>query len=523
MPTRRQFIERLALAGGFGAAYTAMRALGLTQDAAYAAERLSLPTAPPGTRVLILGAGISGLTAAWELTQAGYDVRMIEARDRTGGRNWSIRSGTKIDMTDGTEQVCRFSEGEYFNAGPARLPSHHQTVLGYCKQFGVALETEVNRSHSALMQNDAINAGKPFRVGQMIADTRGHVSELLGKAIHRGRLDDQLSAEDQDRLIAFLKLWGDLNSNWEYKGSSRAGYRLRPGAFDHPGVALDPLPLHELMAASPLWIGIVFDELIDWQATMMQPVGGMDLIPRAFTARLGDRIRQNTEVVGISQTPEGVRTVLRDRTTKEQSTEDADYVICTLPLNILSDMDTDFPPEVKAVLRRVAYDESLKVAFEAPRFWEDAEIYGGISYVSQDTSVVWYPSHGFMAPTGVFLGAYASSKPAFRLAKLPLEARIEAARVAVETLHPGKSKLLKNGLNVTWSKIPFNLGPWVREWGAVGGNDPADRAFLNQPIGRVYLAGANLSQMPGWQEGAMQSAWRVASLIGQRAVQTRKI
>jgi monoamine oxidase len=513
MTTRRQFLERIAAAGGYGGAYAALRAMGMAQEA-QAAEPLVVPRGTSGARVVVLGAGIAGLVAGWELTQAGYDVTVLEARGRTGGRNWSVRGGTRVDMTDGTAQLCGFSDGAYFNAGPARLPSHHQTMLGYCRAFGVALETEVNQSRSALLQSDRANYAQPFHVRQAMADARGHVSELLAKSINRGHLDDELTSDDRDRMVAFLRQYGDLTTNFSYTGSSRAGWRVAPGAYDQVGVPVDPMPMRTLLDAD-LWIGILFDELIDWQATMLQPVGGMDQIPRAFAARLGGRVRCGTEALAIRRTPAGVSIETRDTTSFELGRIDADYAIVTMPLNLLAKLDADFSPPVRAALARVKYEEAVKVAFEAPRFWEQQQIYGGISYVHGDTSVVWYPSHGFHDPSGVLIGAYAVAAPARRLARLKLTDRIEAARRSVERLHPGMGGMLNSGINVTWSKIPYSHGPWVQSW-EDGGNDPADYRLLNQPDGPIYFATANLSQMPGWQEGAALSAHRVVRMIAER-------
>lgn len=516
MTTRREFLSRIAAVGGFSAAYTSMRALGMTGDSE-PAPALRLPRPARRTRVIVLGAGMAGLVAAYELREAGYEVTVLEARERVGGRNWSVRRGTQVAMTDGSVQTCEFAAGEYFNAGPARLPSHHETLLGYCRKFGVALETEVNQSRSAFMRSERVQGGKPFRIRQAMADTRGHVSELLTKAINRRRLDDQLSADDRERMVEFLRLYGDLNPHNEYRGSERAGYQTLPGAFDRKGVAVAPLSMHELLDAD-LWIAIMFDEFIDWQATMLQPVGGMDRIPMAFAARLGEIVKMQREIVQIRQGERSVKITARHTTSGKTSTLEADYVICTLPFNVLAGIDSDFPAPVKASLARVRYDHSLKVAFEAPRFWEDQHIYGGISYVKHDTGLIWYPSHGFHAPTGIVLGAYANGEAAMRLGDVPVSARIAAARESIEHVHPGHSESLRHGINVTWGQVPYSLGPWVKPWeGGEGNNEPADYTLLNQPTGRVYFASANLSQMPGWQEGAVLSAHRALNFIGQRA------
>src|ERR1700760_3925801 len=122
--TRREFLQRVGAIGGYRATYLTMQAMGLLS---VAAETTPVPPAAQpghGTKVVILGAGLAGLSAAYELRKAGYDCTVLEARDRVGGRNWTIRRGTTIAMTDGTVQHCDFDPGQYWNAGPARLPSH---------------------------------------------------------------------------------------------------------------------------------------------------------------------------------------------------------------------------------------------------------------------------------------------------------------------------------------------------------------------------------------------------------------
>ena len=177
---------------------------------------------------------------------------MLEARDRVGGRNWTVRRGTTLEMTDGTRQVCEFDDGLYWNAGPARLPSHHQAVLGYCRELGVALEVEVNTSRGALLHNPAANDGRPIELRQAINDTRGEISELLGKAINRGALDQELTAHDKERMLAFLRQYGDLSPDLLYRGSTRAGYKILPGPAGEAGVQRDPVPLGVLLDAD-MW------------------------------------------------------------------------------------------------------------------------------------------------------------------------------------------------------------------------------------------------------------------------------
>src|ERR1700746_1215207 len=158
--SRREFVRRVGILGGVGAAHVAMEALGLAPvPVSYAGPPSLPPESGKGVKIVILVAGIAGLTAGYELRKAGYDVTILEARDRVGGRNWTIRHGTRVELNHFTEQRGTFDNGLYFKGGPARIPSHHQAVLGYCREFGVELQVEVNSNRSSLILNESVNKG----------------------------------------------------------------------------------------------------------------------------------------------------------------------------------------------------------------------------------------------------------------------------------------------------------------------------------------------------------------------------
>jgi len=226
--TRRQILMRFGAVAGVAGAYAAARGLGLTGgDEAWAGMPDLKPGSGRGVKVVILGAGVAGLAAAYELAKAGYECTVLEARDRPGGRVFTARRGTKIDMTDGSQQICRFDEGQYLNAGAARIPSHHEATLGYCRELGVAMETEVNWSGSALIQSDRLNGGKAFQMRQAVYDYRGHVAELLAKCAGAGALDAQFTAEDRDKLISGLDRWGGLGERLTAQQRAAGGHKGR--------------------------------------------------------------------------------------------------------------------------------------------------------------------------------------------------------------------------------------------------------------------------------------------------------
>ena len=133
--TRRALLEHIGTGGGVGAAYMAMETLGLAIPTPAGAENFPLPAATGnGRSVVILGAGIAGLVSAYELKRAGYRVTVLEARDRIGGRSWTIRGGDRIVQTGRPDQIAAFRPGLYFNAGPARIPSTHRVDPRLCAQ-----------------------------------------------------------------------------------------------------------------------------------------------------------------------------------------------------------------------------------------------------------------------------------------------------------------------------------------------------------------------------------------------------
>src|SRR5262245_11454199 len=176
--SRRTLVELIATLAGSTAAYSALNLAGLAvTPTAYAAPPALPPGSGNGKGVAILGAGIAGMTAAYRLAQAGYKCRVLEARPRPGGRVWTIRGADRIVETDYVQHIDRQRRRHlYFNAGAARIASHNQGILGYCREFGIALEVLVNDNRAAFIQFDSQFDGKPQRIRRVQADMRGAIA-----------------------------------------------------------------------------------------------------------------------------------------------------------------------------------------------------------------------------------------------------------------------------------------------------------------------------------------------------------
>ena len=529
--TKRQFLQSVGAASGVAAMYRSMDALGMASPATPRTGPFELsPAVGEGIRVVILGAGVSGMVAAYELSKAGYDCTILEATDRAGGRNLTVRSGDVIEEEDSRQWVDFDAEDHlYANLGPARIPYHHTTILGYCRDFGVDLEVFTNDNRAAFFHNrDGFN--EPVVARQVMTDTRGYIAELLAKAVNRNALDSELTGEDKELILDLLRSYGDLDPDDLYAGSSRGGYwgsQVHAGLV--PGAVNDPLDLSQLLRSDFWQYKLHFSQFLDQNPTLLQPVGGMDAIVSAFEERVEPLIAYRSIVEQIRKTPDGVRIVYRTpigsrrtpgRVPPSYGTHDgfiraldADFAICTIPAPVLRDIPNDFSPETQLAIESIEFTNALKLGFQAQRrFWEeDHAIYGGISWTDQDITQIWYPACGYHREKGIVLGAYIwDPEPGQRYADMTPSDRLQAAAAEGELIHPGYAAELESGVSRAWAKVPFQRGGWPESY------KPPER--LTEPDGRIHFAGDQLSALPGWQEGAALAAQAAVEAIHERVM-----
>ena len=227
--TRRSLLTQLGAVGGASATYLAMEALGLAIPTPAGAENFKLPArSGAGKSVVVLGAGIAGLVSAYELGKAGYRVTVLEARDRIGGRAWTLRGGDRIVQMGRKDQRAGFDPGLYFNAGPARIPTSHRVILDYARRLGVPMETFVNINRGAGWDF----SGKVEPERRMVMDMRGRVGELLAKAIDSHALDQAMPKGELELFRQFLAPYAALGDKGQYQPDGRSGWA--PGTMRAP-------------------------------------------------------------------------------------------------------------------------------------------------------------------------------------------------------------------------------------------------------------------------------------------------
>ncbi|MBB5083552.1 flavin monoamine oxidase family protein [Nonomuraea endophytica] len=509
--TRRGLLVGIGAAGGAGAMYAAMGALGLAPDEQ---EKAFTPPSPSdftlrgraSAKVVIIGAGVAGLTAAYELGKAGYDCTLLEARGQAGGRNLTLRGGDRVTETSGPAQDVRFGEGVYFNAGPGRI-APWMVTMDYCRELGIPIEAFINNNANAFVHTN----GRTVRAKAARADMYGYIAELLAKATNVGQLNRKLTKDDKERLLEFLRRFGDLGPAYDYNGSARRGFVKYPATQN--GIQLDPPgSLHQVLAAAT-GRAITNDFGYEQATPMFQPVGGMDAIVKALTAAVGpERIRTGVQVTAITTREKDVQV------TWNGGALTADYCLATLPPHILAKMTHNLGADVTAALKRPVPVAAGKIGLEyGRRWWEiDDRIYGGITETDLDITHIWYPSHGYHSPRGLVVGYYTSDEQAELYGALTPEDRRRRAITQGKKIHGEKYRAeLLSDVSVAWERQPHIQGGWAR-WPAF------DSSFtlLQRPSGRVYFAGDWLTHLIAWQAGAMESARNAVTQLHQRVLQS---
>lgn len=532
---RREFLSSIGKAVSSTAMLRTMAAMGIgTSVASCSSSSASAGSGPPviqnpapaiasprpgdwpanigvGKTVAILGAGIAGMAAAYEMRKLGYDCTILEATPIAGGRNRTIRAGDVVEETDST-QLCMFDTDNdlYFNSGAARISHHHEFLLGYCRNFGVLLETFVNDNHAALMHSASAFGGQPQIARRVHADTRGNIARLLALAVNQNALDQELSASDKANILQMLRQFGDLTNNFDYTGSSRAGFPGQENTGSRQrGEMLTPLQLQELLSETFWQLRQDFPQSLNQQPTMLQPVGGMDRIANAFAAQLASDIVYEAVVSEIRKLGAGVRVVYQDRFGSSFNL-DTDYCICTIPASVLRSIANDFAVSHQAAIDNFTYSNAGKIAFQSRRFWEqNHNIYGGISWTTQDITQMLYPNNGFGRANGVIVGAYMFGGAAgINFAGQTPRQRIDSSILQGNNLHAEYGNEVGRGISVSWLKVPFQFGAW-------GTSDPG---ILLTPDENIFFAGEHLSILQGWQEGAILSAYHAIDGVVARDI-----
>ena len=516
--SRREFLTKSAKAAG--AAYPAMLALGMLKPSP--AHAFNLSGNGNGKHIIILGAGLAGMASAYELRKLGYKCTILEARKRAGGRCWSIRKGSTHLETDQPLNTATFDDGLYFNAGPSRIPHHHELTLHYCRELGVPVQVynNINEATYYFSEGKGALSNKKVRVREIHNDVRGYMAELLAKAIDQEKIDTALTREDAQKVIEYLRAEGGLDIDKLYKASDRRGFIEHPGAGNRSGKIADPLKLAEIIESgllSPDFYN-VSEYVYELQSTLFQAVGGMDNIAKALESKIPGSIRFGSKVTAIQNLENSVKITYDDPTGNKVI--NGDFCICTIPLPVLSNIEHNFSADVSRAIDFVPYINTGKIGLQFKRrFWEEDEnIFGGITHTNNDLTQIFYPSNDYLTKKGILIGYYNFNDKAKRVGELNYKQREQLALEKGKLIHPQYDQEFQTSFSVSWHKTPYSLGGW-----ALYNTDTRKSLYgaLSEADKNVYFAGEHMTYLNAWMAGAFESARKTVTDLHARVTEQR--
>jgi monoamine oxidase len=437
--------------------------------------------------VTIIGAGLAGLSAAYDLQRAGWNVTVLETRDRVGGRVHSIRT---------------FKNGLVAEAGGEFIETTHTRMLALANQFNLQLAS--SGSWQAQHNDWGCFEGKAGRVRdeqlwgfdfaaqveygwESMAQLSQKISDPYQPQAAREaeRLDAQ-SAADWIQSLAVNPIVKKYFVTY-----IRSEYTCEP----------EKLSLLDLCRNAKMYYSTTE------RPPSMRVLGGNDQIPRALADTLDD-VRLNAEVKRVRLNPEGVAVSYQQA--GSHLTIDSDFAVLAIPLSTARLIDFNgLPLAHQRMVNEISYGAITKVLIQyRKRFWNDIN-WNGRMNSDLPIGYIWHATSHHDGVDGI-LTVYTGGEPGAKLSMLSDEERIDLAVSEIEKIIPGSSDLIEHTETAAWNNEPYTRASYM----ALAPGDVLKHwKTLFEPAGRLFFAGEHATATQGFMEGAVESGQRAAANI----------
>ncbi|MEO1377787.1 MAG: NAD(P)/FAD-dependent oxidoreductase [Cyanobacteria bacterium J06635_10] len=468
-------------------------------DTKFILQMAEIANTQSSKHITILGAGVAGLIAAYELEKMGHTVDIIEASNRIGGRIWTHRFGEENDAP-------------YAELGAMRIPHSHQHTLHYVNEMG--LSDRLCKFVTVFEEQNAfINIeGKIFKMKD---------APKIFQQRYQGIFTDESYSEKTRLFAAWLKTIVDTISPGNLRESLQQDLEshlmdelerldLEP-YFKDNGEKID---LSRFVEENPGFRArcskaldmFLSDIVVETSADLLQIKGGTQLLIDRLVDSIKAEIKCNQPVVGI-KVKDGY-TQIDYLENGERKTRNCDYVLCTIPFTVMRKMELEgFDSRKLNSIHNTVYCPATKVAFHTKEnFWEKQEIKGGASFSGAAVRQSYYPSVKFNPERGsVMLASYTIGDDAETMGNMSETERHNYVKDVVSKVHPELQQegMIKDVASIAWGNYEWSAGGCTVHWD--DSNHTATYLEAARAQNTLFFAGEHCSKYPAWIQGSIES------------------